>query len=71
MTSISELEKEAKGMNKREFDKLLRLKLKEKRSISKGEIPLKELEQEALEELVVEVAETVAKKKTKKKVVSE
>lgn len=69
MTSINEIKKEAAGMNKREFDKLLRLKLKEKRNISKGEIPLKELEQEALEELIEEVAEKVAKKKTKKKAV--
>ena len=70
MTSINELKKESKDMNKREFDKLLRLKLKEKRIICKGEIPLKELEQEAFEELVEEVAIKVAEKKTKKKAVS-
>ncbi len=64
MTSLSKLKKETEGMDKREFDKCLRKRTQELRKAN--ETSLVKAEQEAFEEVVVEVAEKVKAKKAKK-----
>ena len=64
MTSLSRLKKDTDGMNKREFDKYLRKRMQELRKAN--ETSLVKAEQEAFEEVVVEVAEKVKAKKAKK-----